>query len=416
MRKNLFNLLWCCLFPVCAVAQTDGYKFYSRLDSVKRPGFYNIELTPELNALVKTDLSDLRIINEQGKWIPHLVHTAAEESAVKPELRKLKFSLTAYSGIYTEILIESSKQVSTNIGLLITNTAAERYATLSGSNDRSGWFVINDSILLNPVPAPQKTETIFRIDFPPNNYSFYRIVIHNDKKDPLQIKDVVEYTNAPGMSNPLFRLIENPAPVLTQKDSGKISYIKIGQQKPYPFDHISLRVNGVTFFNRKAGIYIPYGANSSFENPGQLLQSITISNNSTLQYRLPLTASVVCYLLINNEDNLPLQVQEIKTAVSNRYITTYLDSGSTYKLIMHNETAVLPNYDLDRINSPVPDSIAFLQFSDIRAFPANVQPAVTAKTDQWILWSAVAAALIMLLFFTFKMIKAVDKKKSHDRL
>lgn len=403
------------LICICCTAQTDGYKFYAPLDSVKTSGFYNIELTPGLYAGLKTDYSDLRIVNDAGKWIPHVLHAPAYERTNMALIMNLEFSITEDSRVNTVLIIESGQRISDNIGLIITNTAAERFCTLSGSNDKKSWFVINDSVLLSPAPAENETENISRINFPPNSYRFYKLIIHNNNNDPFNIKGVVGYATAAEITNPLNKLIENPVAVIQQKDSGKISYIKISQQLPYQFDHISLKLSAVKYYNRKIDLYIPYSENHSFSNPGQLLQSFTVSNNSSLQFKIPLTKASVYYLLINNEDNLPLTVNKVKTAVSNHYITTYLENGFNYKLIMDNEAAVMPAYDLAKLNSKIPDSISFLQFGKIMAAAENKLPE-TAANNKWMLWSAIAAALLILLFFTYKMFNEVDKRKQHDHL
>jgi hypothetical protein len=412
MKKKWINFLLFVLISFYCSAQTEGYKFYSKLDSIRTAGFYNIEITPELSAHLKTDYSDIRIVNGEGKWIPHILHAQAYERTAHEAAMYLKFSIAENSNTNTVIIIENGKNISSNIGLIISNTAAERFCTLSGGNDKSNWFIINDSILLNPIAADSATENTFRINFPSNNYAFYKLTIHNHNKYPFNIKGVVKEGSATYWHGSLSKLQHNPSTSVLQKDSGKISYIKITQQQPYQFDNISLQLSGVKYYNRKIDLYIPYAGESSFTNPGQLLQSFTVSNNSTLQYNILLTKSAVFYLFINNEDNLPLTVTSIKTACSNRYITAYLENGSNYRLIIDNENAVMPNYDLSKLNSKIPDSISFLHFGKITAIVENKPTLIKPQNNKWMLWFAIAAALLTLLFFTYRMLNEVDKRKN----
>lgn len=411
MKKNWINFLLFGLLSCNAAAQTDGYKFYSRLDSVQTAGFYNIEITPELSARLKTDYSDIRIVNEAGKWIPHILHTPANERANEAITRDLKYSIVENSVLNTVIIVENKKNTASSLGLIITNTSAERFCTLSGSRDKTNWYVINDSILINPAPGDTATENIFNINFPPNNYSFYKLVIHNNNKYPFNIKNIVRkgevlefWSKQPATS------LDNPATTIQQKDSGKISYIKITQQQPFQFDNIILQLSGVKYYSRKVDLYVPGTDKSSFKDPGQLLQSFTVSNNSTLQFTVPLAKSPVFYLLISNEDNLPLTVTNVKTACSNHYITAYLEAGA-YRLIMDNENAVMPVYDLVKLNSKIPDSIAFLQVGKTETLDENKPAVITTKNNKWMLWLAIAVALVILLFFTYRMLKEVDKRK-----
>lgn len=409
MKKKWISLLLFGLICFYCTAQTDGYKFYSKLDSVKTSGFYNIEVTPELSAHVKTDYSDLRVINSSNKWVPHILHVPQREYSGTALMMDLKFSISENALANTEILIEKTESVMSGFGLKISNTSAERFCTLSGSNDKNNWFVINDSILLQPVLEADATENIININFPPSSYSFYKIVIHNKNKDPFNIKSVVHNSV---LSSPLKKIIDNPTTQLQQKDSGKISYIKIIQQQPYQFDNISMQLTGVKYYNRKVDLYIPYTDKHSYASPGQLLHSFTVSNNSTLTFPVTLSRSSVLYVLIYNQDNLPLTVKEVKTGYSNHYISTYLDSGVNYSLIMDNTDGVLADYDLSGLNSKLPDSIPYLRFGKITAFPEVELPVKTEKKNNWLLWSSIAAALLILLFFTYKMLTEVDKRKT----
>lgn len=411
MKKSWINIFILCLCTLSCIAQTAGYKFYSKLDSVKKNGFYNIEITPELTAHLKTDYSDIRVVNDSGKWIPHILHLPVKEKVFDAVNFILKFTKIENSNISTTFLVEAAQDKASNIGFVITNTAAERFCTLSGSNDKKNWFVINDSILLTPVPVDKTIENTLWIYFPPNNYMFYRVVIHNNHKDPLNIKEVVQQSAAYTIENPSIKSIENPVPVVQQKDSGKISYIKISQQQPFHFDNISLQLSGVKYFYRNVNLYIPESEDHSFSNPGELIRSFTVSNNSTLQFYTRLVKSSAFYLLIHNEDNMPLTVKQVKTGFSNRFITAYLETGVNYRLVLDNTAAVLPNYDLSKLNTPEPDSVPHLLFNKIISSGEAKPPVVTEKNNNWIFWVAIGAALLILLFFTYKMLTEVDKRK-----
>jgi len=409
MKKKWFNFFLFSVISACCFAQTDGYKFYCKLDSVKTSGFYNIEFTSELNALLKTDYSDIRIVNDSGKWVPHVLHVTVYENTGKAVSRNLKFSMSENTASNTELIIEKGENIMSGLGLMISNTAAERFCTLSGSNDKNNWFVINDSILLHPIPDDNATENIMNINFPASSYLYYKIVIHNRNKDPFNIKAVVANT---AITYPLKKIINNPSTQLIQKDSGKISYIKVIQQQPYQFDFINLQLSGVKYYNRQVELYVPLDAVHSFSNPGRLLHTFMASNNSTLQFKIPLTKTIVFYLLIKNEDNLLLVVDTVTTSCSHHYITAYLEKGNSYRLITDNQKALLPEYDLSNLTTKIPDSITSLGFGKLIAFHEPKDDLTKANNNKWFLWASIAAALVILLVFTTKMMKEVDKRKT----
>jgi hypothetical protein len=416
MRKKRISILFFSIITVCCNAQTGGYKFYSQLDSVKKSGFYSIELTPELTAHLKTDYSDLRIVNDSGKWVPHVLHFPEGEVVNDVINFDLKFTQLENNKANTSLIIVNGKNIISNIGLVINNTLAERFCTLSGSDDSKNWFVINDSVLINPKPAETGTTNTFFIAFPPSNYRFLKIVIRNNNKDPFEIRRIVQSSTAALPVNYQPKSFQNPAVSISQKDSGKISYIKISQQQPYHFDNISLKLSGVKYFFRKADLYIPDGNNHSFSNPGQLLHSFTISNNSTLQFKVPLSNATIFYLIINNEDNLPLKVAEVNITVNSHYITSYLEKDNNYKLILGNKLATFPIYDLSNIYTKISDSIPLLSAGNATALKENSITVKPVKNNKWILWTAIIAVLFILLLFTKKLVGEVDKRKQDDSL
>lgn len=416
MKKKWISFLLFFFVVVCGNAQTTGYKFYAALDSVKASGFYNIAITPELSAHLKTDYSDVRIVNDSGKWVPHLLHFYEDKKSNEAFDFNLKYTITDNDKNKTILVIRSPEQIISNIGLVISNTTAKRFCTLSGSNDSKIWFTINDSILIDPTfNNDPETNTELAINFPSSNYKFFKILIKNDNKDPFNILGVTHQTSSRTLSENQTKLIVNPQSVIQQKDSGKISYIKITQQQAYHFSSINLKLSGVKYFSRKAEVYIPTQEQHSFSNPGQLLQSFIISNNSTLQFKVPLSNAPVFYLLINNEDNLPLKVDSVNTAYYPVLLTTYLEKGNRYKLILNNLAATLPQYDLpDTLNK---DSIPFLLTQKIIPLAENpVTLAASPKNNNWILWVAIIAVLFILLLFTKKMVTEVNKRKEHDSI
>ena len=83
---------------------------------------------------------------------------------------------------------------------------------------------------------------------------------------------------------------------------------------------------------------------------------------------------------------------------------------------MGNENATQPNYDLTNINAKISDSIPFISFGKIIAVEQTPVPVEKIKNNKWMLWAAIVAVLFILLLFTRKMVKEVDKRKEHDSL
>ena len=416
MKKKCLNIFLFSIISFCSFAQTDGYKFYSQLDSVKESGFYNIELTPELTAHLKTDYSDIRIVNSNNKWVAHKIRIPADERSIDALNMSLKIISKINSIDYSELIVENNSAIS-NLNFTLKNTMAERYCTLTGSDDLQKWFIINDSILIKPEITENKLESSFEINFPSSNYKYFKIHINNKGKDPLNIHEAFSSRSDTKIMGVLyFDPVKNPPSLIIQKDSNKISYIKVTQQEASHFNKIRINVSGGKYFYRKVDMYIPDSNNNSSTSLGRLYQSFDISNNSNLEFHIPLTNAKQYYLLVYNEDNLPVKVDSVETWNSLHMLTAYLEKGNSYKLILDNPSAVAPVYDLEKLSTGNYDSLTTLQMGALIAFKTNTIITPSTKTNNWMLWSAIIAALLILLFFTQKMIREVDKRKQHDNL
>lgn len=415
MKRKLINIFICCAISISSNAQIDGYKFYAPLDSIKKSGFYNIVLLPTINAHLKTDYSDVRIVNAEGKWVPHALHLPSNEISREVVNWDLKYSVIANNKLNTVLKVNAQNLQLNNIVFGIRNTAAERFCSLSGSDDESNWFVINDSILINPIPTETKTLNTFRINFPLSSYKYYKIVIINSNKDPIEVNGITSVAISDESFFTNNKVIKNPITSIVQKDSGKVTYLKVTQQQAYHFDRISLKISGIKYYVRSLDIFEPVDENNSFANPGRVVQSYIFSNTSNLSFRLPIIKASVFYIHINNEDNLPLKVNEISTSLNERYIKTYLEKGNSYRLLMGNKIAVAPNYDIAKLNIGLKDSAAVLSVKDILAFPQE-ELKKNENNNKWILWTALIAGLIILLLLTKQMIKELNKKQANDNL
>lgn len=413
MKKRLINFLFCILLLNNCFAQTEGYHFYSNFDTVKTSGFYNIVLTPQINAHVKTDYSDVRIINDKNRWVPHIFHVPLNEMSREVVTTNLKFSVAESNKLSTIIIIDAAHQLN-NINVLIKNTAVQKFGTLSGSNNKQNWFLIRDSILLTPHATEKNTESILNINFPQINYSYLKLVINNRNKDPFSVGEVDTKETSTGFlySNFSDSIIKNPAVILMQKDSGKQSFIKIIQTKKFHFTQINIKAEGLKYYNREVDLYVAEDNNSNFLNPGKFIQSFIISNNSTLPFNLPLQNANIFYLIIKNEDNPALKIKEATTGIGYRYITAYLEKNNTYKIILDNIKAVAPNYDITKDYPTIKDTVSLLSIGNIFAYE-NKEVTKNNSTNKktWLIWLTVIVTLIVLLFLTITMLKEVNKKR-----
>lgn len=413
MKRKWISLFMLYTLSISCNAQIEGYRFYSNLDSIQESGLYKIFLSPIINGSTKIDYSDIRIINDNDKWVPHTLHKAMVNNDKESVKSNLTFSTIGNNKTNSTYLINYKGKAINNFAIKLRNTTAERYCTLSGSDNNQNWYVINDSVLINPSESNTDGLNTFNLNFPKSTFLFYKLNILNGNKDPYEINEIATYKN--GDDN-LYQNIEpaiNPSTTIIQKDSGKISYIKVTQLNQFHFDGIKMELKGSKYFERRMEIYEPKGYESSFANRGKLLQSFTFSNNSDLSFEHPLSNAIDFYILIYNEDNIPLKIESVRTTLKERYIKTYLEKGVAYRLIMDNENATQPSYDISAIK--IKDKERIIAIKHVAEF-AQLKKVESKNNSTWLLWVSLTVGLAVLLLLTKKMITEVNKKNINDTI
>jgi hypothetical protein len=295
----------------------------------------------------------------------------------------------------------------------MSNALAQRFCTVSGSNNSKNWFTVSDSVLIIPQPDAKGNGATFTISFPPCSYQFFSVVIKEQSKKPLHITRI-STVGKMGIANSAttYSPLQNPTPSIVQKDSGKLSFICITQQLPYHFETLSFTISGVKYFNRTAQIYIPNSTAHSFQNPGALVHTFTITNNSSLQQRLPqVFNSKAFYLVILNEDNPPLKVSAVNTYTDYKVASVYLESKYNYRWIGGNDVANAPNYDLTLEDIVAKDNLPTAEFGLIDALTQT--PIIASKKDSshLVIWLTIAMGGIVLGFFTYRLVADMGKQK-----
>lgn len=412
MKKKLLSLYIAMIATACALAQTDGYHYAAAIDTVSKDGFYNIVLTPEINAHLKKDYNDLRIVNDSGLWIPHLIRIPNTEFTVERINWERKIIRKTINSQLTELIIEGSERPTSNLRINIKNAAVERYCTLTGSDNMTDWFIINDSINIQPELVGKDISS-FKISFPPVAYRYFKVSIYNVSKEPLNILSAssTDAIDAPGLPT-VHPDLENPACIINQKDSAKSSFIQVIQKAHYHFETIALKVSGAKYYNRTAAIYIPYSINHSFSNPGSLLTTINISNNSTLTYQLPICNADTFYIVIQNEDNPALKVEQVKTLVHYTVATAYFEPYKKYRLLLDNNKATTPAYDLQLKDIANAQAIPLINTGKIESIN-QTENETTIRNDNSsvMLWIMIALGAVVLGFFTYRLVKELNNKK-----
>ncbi|MGC4035250.1 MAG: hypothetical protein QM764_04755 [Chitinophagaceae bacterium] len=411
--KRVSNIFLLMLLSCCAI-NAQQFKNSATLDTVKQDGFYSIPVTPQLSSYLKNDFSDIRIADEKGEWVPHIVRWPLKNVIIESLISYLPI-LSKEKNVATTTIIAKNigKESITNLILGLKNSAATRTVIVSGSDDQVNWFAITDSLVLKPETIID--EPAVSISFPVVNYNFFKIVLFNNRNDPYNIKKIM--TEGPAPVHDLDKkrkFITNPPLIFNQSDSANFSLLRIENPEHFHIDKLIIHVASPHFFDRRATLFIG-NQNITFHaaQNKQAAENIILSSAGECRYNIKVMNDSILYLLIENRDNPPLKIDSVVTEQTSRELVAYLEKRKQYKILFNDPDAKIPDYDLQKFQNSIPDSLPNLSMgiiTTVEPAPGLLQKHEKNFWQQW-MWPVIILVLIILLYFTFSLIRDVRKAK-----
>lgn len=409
MKPN-HALKYCLLLALCmqgffALAQK-GFGYKAALDSVQQSGFYSIALTPAMVAKCLPTLEDIRIKDNSNAEAPYIIkYTSPVLNATQiQDLPIIKTSNTKNT-----IVENTTAGGISELLLFIKNTDAYRTVTLSGGDDTSHWFVIKENIVLSNATADNnKAIFIQSLVFPYSNYKYFQVSILGKDVLPVNVTKagIYKYTSN---ANDAYDALPNPQ-TLIKDSSDKRTYIWLKFDGNYKIDKLQFSFQGVQFYNRSYTLY--NNANSS---------EIVASGNATSKQpinniKLSQVKTNRLLLVINNQDNAPLQLENIRFYQLPISLIAYLNAGKSYSLFFADSAAVVPHYDLQYFTDSINANTKVLHAGTIEKITLSLPltEADNSTIRKWMLWLVIALVLAFLLFFSYKMIKDIGNKTNNN--
>ena len=218
--------------------------------------------------------------------------------------------------------------------------------------------------------------------------------------------------------------IDLPEGKMQQRDSGnKHSYVVLQYPEAFEIDSITFAIANPLYYKREARV----SAEGTIPGEWALAADVTIDPQHR-GFRIPTVKAFRLLIDISNEDNSPLLISEVAARQSARYLLAYLQAGTAYYVLGGNPQATRPRYDLSYFTdsmsrAPRELSIESLQFAYNRGLPdveaiTTDHMVTTGHIDRpgLLLWVSLIIVLFILTYFSIRMVKAIGKKDTHDRL
>ena len=406
-KRNRFKfcLLALSFFSVLQAQSQKHVAYKGTIDTIKETKFYKINLSPQVVAKCKPGLEDIRIFDEDGRQVSYILKNDLPVFTRENFIAFPVIKTTKEKDKQTHITLQSAiNKPIDHLLLFVKNTEAHRAFNISGSNDSVHWFIIKENIYLDNSFKADGETTIQSLSFPASNYKYFQLTILGEDVLPFNVAKAGVYKE-----DLIYgRYIQIPAPEITQIDSSnKISYIRIHLDDKYLVNKIIIDVEGMKYYKRKFSLFEQNKMND-FLLEGYLSSGLTkefIVNGKADQF----------LLTINNEDNNPLKIKAVHVFQLKTYLLTYLQDGKNYSLKFGDSSLQAPKYDLTFFADSAGKSPSeiFVNNFEKNASVTSTSLAST-KNNKLFLWISIALVLAALLYFTFKLMREVNKKNSDN--
>ena len=205
-----------------------------------------------------------------------------------------------------------------------------------------------------------------------------------------------------------------PDPEIRRKDSSnRHTYYRIRYDDAYRIDRLSFVIANPVLFKREAFI-------SSPDFDAGIAEAISIDPTDTV-FRGPPMKARELLIDINNKDNPPLVISRVATAQSGIYLVVLLRGDRRYMLVAGDPSVRAPEYDLhyftDSLTSAPPVLGLGLVHRENRGTVVGDTGArgagagnMEARRSGLLLWGLVALILLLLIYVSVKLARAVDQK------
>lgn len=389
-------------------ALSQDFRYQWKLDSVEAAGLYRLSIDRTITPFLKTDFSDLRIVDRKGNGVPHLITRTGERWSSK---YFVNFPVQRYrlidSGRSELILKDTSRLRLVDLQLFLDNASVSRLASISGSADSRNWYIISDNINISPSYTFSDSFSIQHIDLPGSQYAYYKLVIDNAKNDPLHILKAGAYINLESMFGVPYSM--NPAPRIIQVDSARKSLVTLVWDRPFHHESLVIDIAAPPLFRREMDICLPEKNDES----GQVIGHFTLLPGNKNRIDFPRVKTDSLILIIYNEDNSPLQIDTVFSAYWKYQALAFLQPGKNYHLLLDNPEASAPKYDLDffkdSLQNVMPHEIALRDSATAITPPA---PANAHNARKWWLWPALLIVIVSLSLLGIRLMKQMTKSDS----
>jgi hypothetical protein len=403
MKFNKFILLF--FVATFSMAQNNTT---AKIKAVVNNGLHKIVLTPEIRSFSKQDLSDLRIYDSKENEVPYFLIQNDNHTVTNTFSEYKIISKTVLPKKSTTIIIENPVVKNHNqVSLHISNSNVTKTYSISGSDNQKDWFGLSNSQELNDLTSNNQTYVVKRISFPLCSYKFLKIDIDDKKTLPINIFKAGNLYNKL-QSNSLVQIAIKSFTV-TQLPSKKETLIHVFFETPQIVNQLSFEISKPNFYERHTTIYknATRKTKHKTETYPQTIADFELNSDTKNTLTIPELFEKNFYIKIENQDNQPLTISDVKCMQIPVSIIADLNANEKYVIKTGNPNLNTPQYDLSNFKNNNSNNLPETSIYEIKKTVAT--PNITTNKSfwqkAWFMWICIILAGFAIVYFTTTLVK-----------
>lgn len=396
-------------------------------------GFVRLSVPPEVFDQSKAGLNDLRVLDDNNRLVPHVIHWGRVRVTRHLEwLPARLMNATFLPGKYARIVADFGEMDEKNqVTLRLSGENYRRRALLEGSNDSKAWEVVAEDLWLFDVSLPGHNFKVDTLKFPRNNFGFLRLTVYNMPDDPRRI-NIQSVKAAFQSAESEKELVSVPVKNIAR------SYDKKRNQSVFEFD---LGYRNLPMVSIQCEITKPYfyrgyellGRNQSRKTVQRKRESGWEKVEKKVQWKfvrrgvlyrtryedktrelLKVEGIHAPYrylqLRVFNGDNPPLQLEGVRIFRRDTSLVFEAQGGQTYTLIGGNPRASAADYDLARAVRGVDQfTLPVLHPGSVVVLAPEKKVAPWSERHSTVILVILIVAVAVMLLFIVKNLKKLPR-------
>lgn len=411
--KKIRNLYFIALLFASSLGFSQKFAVEGKISGVQNNGLHSVLVAPEIRSLANENLSDIRIFDSKNRETPYFLTNNFKTASSTFEEFKIISKSTIPNKSSSVVFENNSNNSLTEITLAIANSDVEKTYSISGSNDLTAWFGLVNNRLLQDLTDSENTFIYKNISVPKNQYRYLKIDFNDKKTLPIAVLKVGNFSSQIGVASALQEIKKEEFKVQEFPDSKK-TRITFKFENPAVINQISFLIKNNSLYRRNAQIIVARTEvhKKRKHNYEESLESFELTSGSQNTFSIGSLREKEFYIDIENQDNQPLSISEVKLFQNPVYLVADLSAGENYTLKAGNPNLAAPQYDISSFQNTISKALPEAKISNITKMKKNQKSAkenAEIWSQPWFMWVCIGFAGIIIFYFSLSLIKDMKK-------